>query len=299
MQGVRAVLFLALALAAGWRAPALAFDPDAPNQAPPPPASVTPAAPAGALPPGTPQPAVNMKPVSLFISPDEMAQINDAIAAYKRMREAQSSNAESQAKNFLNQMEEIAKVVQPKPKPTQFTYPQFYLQTLSYQHPDDWMVMVNGEKFMAGYDNPASWLKVVMVNKESVLLEWTPRDMERVNASWMVAPGEAGQHDVTVDSLRGTVTFTLQPNQTFSSYAMRVLEGKVKPMTVWISSGAPAASVAETVRRRPDAARAPASADGTAEHVARAVAREAPPAAGTQKGVPGLSETYRKMGMEP
>lgn len=308
----------ALALAAGMAAGAAwAFDPDAPGQGmipvpaptPPAPGAPTPpvpgaqgvapapgmpALPNGALPAATPEPVIAAKPVSMFITPEEMAKINDAIAAYKRMRENRNSNAENQAKNFLNQLEEPAKeLVAEPPKPQVFTYPQFFLQTLSYQGPDDWMVMVNGQKFVPRYDDPNSPLKVVMVTQEMVVIEWRPQDMEKVSQAWMMASSGPGQSDVVVDSIRSTVTFTLKPNQTFSSYAMRVVEGKVVPVTVMVQPSTPFQSFGA----KPPTAR-PAARPTVAAPAPATTPPPAPVAVDEKDGAKGLSDTYKKMGLE-
>ena len=76
------------------------------------------------------------------------------------------------------------------------------------------------------------------LDKNQVDIEWTPVRMDRVNAVWdtvkgmppQTSSGQSGHVKVHAD--KGTVTFTLRPNQTFSSYTMRVVEGKVTPVTV-------------------------------------------------------------------
>jgi hypothetical protein len=52
--------------------------------------------------------------------------------------------------------------------------------------------------------------------------------MGRVNEIWRVAPNPR----VVVSQRQATVEFVLRPNQTFSSYAMDVLEGKLTPVTI-------------------------------------------------------------------
>lgn len=245
-----------------------------------------PAIPGGAL-PTAPEPelVINAKPVSLFVTPEELARINEAIATYKRNKDKKNNSAENQAKNFLNQLEPLIETsVEQQAVP--FTYPQFFLQTLSYKGPDDWLVVVNGEKFVPRYENPASWLKVVMVDKESVVMEWRPQNMEKVQESWMVAPLGVDASDVLVDSARDTVTFTLKPNQTFTSYAMRVVEGRVQPVTVMVD---PDTAVASPVKKTGPKVAAPAKPKA---------AVNAPVAAPVSPGEPGLNDTYKRIGLE-
>ncbi|NBO19723.1 MAG: hypothetical protein EBV03_10995 [Proteobacteria bacterium] len=239
----------------------------------------------------------NLKPTSLFIQPAEQAQINEAVAAYKRARENANKNAENQAKNFLNQLEELPQQAAAEPpKPVPFTYPQFFLELLNYRGPNDWLVQINGRKFAPHIFPGEHWLKIIMVDRDSVVVEWTPKDMDKVTDAWMVVPmNDVSRSDVLVDSVRDTVTFTLRPNQTFSSYAMRVLEGKVKPVTVMVLNG-------ETVSAAP--APGPGNtASGTATvavpPTASPTAQAAPPATEEKKeGVKALDDTYKKLGID-
>ena len=290
---------VALLLALGFLpCTAMAFDPDAPSTSAatptlpvpiPAPGTADPALPGGVLPPiNAPVPIANAKPVSLFLTLDELSRINDAIATYKRNRDAKVSSAENQAKNFLNQLDPgIIDAPAEKPKPVPFTYPQFFLQTLSYHSANEWLVVINGEKFIPHYNNPRSWLKVVMVDKEMVVMEWRPQNMKKVSEAWMVAPVVPAKSDVLVDSIHETVTFTLKPNQTFSSFAMRVVEGKVPPVTVMIQPDEQNGTGGEAAK--PIDVPQPAEATPV---------KPTPPVDDTRAGVPGLNDTYKKIGLE-
>lgn len=273
--------------------PAMAFDPDAPNSGMAPVAPIPaglPAAPAAApTGPQTTELPPNLKPTSLFISPNEMGRINEALAAYKRARESALKSAEDKAKNFLNQLEEEVQVAPEPPKPVSFTYPQFYLESLSFRNANDWMVQINGHKFGPHIPQGDYWLKIVMVDKEMVVVEWLPKDMSKVQDSWMlVPPDDAQQSEVLVDSIRDTVTFTLRPNQTFSSFAMRVVEGKVMPVTITTMESQPVVVAVGTPTATAPVASAPAAT------------ATAPPASADDKkeGVKALNETYKRIGLE-
>lgn len=297
--------FLLVLLLLAW--PARAFDPDAPNQgnapAPPPPATATPGAPASPLAPNAnPNPngplvlPANIKPAaSLFISPEEQGLINEALASYKRTRDNANKNAENQAKNFLNQLEAaVPEAPAEPPKPVPFTYPQFFLELLNYRGPNDWLVQINGRKFGPHIAPAEHWLRIIVVDKESVVVEWKPRDMGKVNDAWMVVPpNDTSRSDVMVDSVHDTVTFTLRQNQTFSSYAMRVLEGKVRPITVMVMEG----QVVSGTPVKPAAAAATAAASGTATVVATPTATAVEPLT-EKEGVKALNDTYKRIGIE-
>jgi hypothetical protein len=109
-----------------------------------------------------------------------------------------------------------------------FTYPQFFLNSLVYYAADNWIVWVNGEKITQATPKESNNIRVNNITPESVTLEWFPLEMERVTEIWRSFPNDK----VTVDMQRGQVIFNIKPNQTFSSYTMTVLEGKVLPVTV-------------------------------------------------------------------
>ncbi len=112
-----------------------------------------------------------------------------------------------------------------------FTYPQFFLNSLVYYAPDDWIVWVNGEKITQNTPRESSNIRVTAITPDKVTLEWFPLEMHRVMEIWKLFPNE----QVTVNTAHGQVIFDLKPNQTFSSYTMTALEGKVLPVTVDIT----------------------------------------------------------------
>lgn len=302
------LLLFVLALPGAGRA----FDPDAPGQGivPVPPPAGGAAAPAPVPPPGAP-PAVpgavgaaglpqNVKPISLFITPAELAKINAAIEDYKRAKESANKSAEEQAKNFLNQLDQQVPEVAAPPKPVTFIFPQFYLERLSYRHQNDWLVQINGHKFGPGIGSVSSWIKIIMVDKDSVVVEWTPQDMEKVNDAWILVPDDqARRGEVIVDSIRETVTFTLHPNQTFSSYAMRVLEGKVQPVSVTYMNGQPVnRGVAPVLLTPPPAATPTAAATATATAPVGITTDAMGTPTEPKEGAKALNETYKKIGID-
>jgi hypothetical protein len=86
-------------------------------------------------------------------------------------------------------------------------------------------------------------LRVIGINKGKVTLEWKPERMDKI-ADVEV---QSADNPVDVDFIGKKVVFSLKPNQTFTSYAMRVVEGKVTPVTVNIKEDAAAQILAEPV----------------------------------------------------
>jgi hypothetical protein len=163
---------------------------------------------------------------SLFFSPDEIRALNQAIATYTRNK-AKPVEKKAGAEDFLDKLTRGAT----QPAPTvqaerYFTYPQFFLESLVYHTPLDWSVRINGQRYTLD-DRKKADLEIVLADKDRVVVQWTPANMDRVREVVLSEKNMEG-----VDLKRGLVVFTLRPNQTFSSFVMRVLEGKVRPVTV-------------------------------------------------------------------
>ncbi len=163
------------------------------------------------------KPALHVK--SLFFNAQEMESIRKAVEAYVAL----SSGENSGAMDFLNRLRGGEA---PKPGQRYFVYPQFYLESLVYHSAEDWVVRINHTRLTNKQPDTIAGLKILTINKDEVTLEWTPADMQKVADVLRATPN----NNVQVNGQRGTVGFTLHTNQTFSSYVMRVLEGKVMPM---------------------------------------------------------------------
>ena len=181
---------------------------------------------------------------SIFYSDAEIIEIHKAIEVYVRAQEGQASEDD----DFLKRLGDAAKVKDDKPaERSYFTYPQFFMESLVYNGPQEWSLRINGQEFKSG-DTPPPNLHVVEITREKALMEWLPTDMEKVNQVWDAAPNE----DVKVDKAKHSVMFSLHPNQTFSSYVMRVLEGKVRPMVIEITAPSVQPSMRNVVQKEID-----------------------------------------------
>lgn len=155
---------------------------------------------------------------SLFFNERDMESIRKAVAAYTR---ASSGEGGSEAMDFLRRLQGEEK---PKPGQRYFMYPQFFLSSLVYHSSQDWSARINGQ-YYTNKQPEGVGIRVTDIDKDKVALEWTPADLHRVEEVWNATTTK----DPAVNLSGGKVTFTLKTNQTFSSYVMRVLEGKVKP----------------------------------------------------------------------
>ena len=119
-------------------------------------------------------------------------------------------------------------------KVTAFTYPQFFLDSIVYHAVDNWAVWIsNGTGAepirLTPETPPGSFdIRVLEVEEDYVTILWRPLVMEKVSEVWRSQSNDA----IQVDEQEGTVVFTLRPNQTFTSYLMRVVEGRVQPVTI-------------------------------------------------------------------
>lgn len=161
------------------------------------------------------EPAVS----SLFFSREEIAALRAALAEYEAR-----GGTPADLDGIIGKLPDFGKTQAER----LYTYPQFYLESLVWHSPRSWMAQVNGQKFTEETPQDASDIRVTAIDENKVTLEWRPASMDKVNAVWEKSPAP----DIFVDAALGTVTFTLRHNQTFSSYVMRVLEGKVRPVVV-------------------------------------------------------------------
>lgn len=116
-----------------------------------------------------------------------------------------------------------------------FTYPQFFLSSIAYYSPKDWVVWINNEKITQDSGVSIAGLRVLEINNEKVTIEWQPEKMDRITDEEY-----SSDNPVEVDFMKNKVIFSLKANQTFTSYAMRVVEGKVIPVTINLDADATA-----------------------------------------------------------
>lgn len=214
---------------------------------------------------------------SLFFSPEEVRDIHLAINTYlKHVNNRQDLTFDEEA--FLRRLSGL-KTSSPS---RYYTYPQFFLDSLVYHKADDWVIWLNGQKITQDTLTEGTQIHVLEIDAGKVKLEWLPPAMERVLEVWNQIPND----ETIVDQLRGKVIFTLHPNQTFSSYVMKVLEGKVMPVTV------DTALIEKTLS---------ASSISRKEQAKESRASEAPaPPEKTERmeGLPGLIDSYRNLKQE-
>jgi len=172
-----------------------------------------------------PAPEADKKPLpiqSIFFSQSDIESILQAKTICEKRR---NNNLDQglEEDDFLKRLESISSE---KKVATTFTYPQFFLASILYHSPKDWVVWVNGEKITQNSGVSPSGLKIVEINGQNATFEWVPEQMDKV------ADVEySSKNPIKVDAINNKVTFSLKGNQTFTTYAMRIVEGKVPPVT--------------------------------------------------------------------
>ena len=184
-------------------------------------------------------------PNSLFLTEQDHIRISNAIAQYQLRLTSNVKDDGDKGKVAPAQEEE----------PKYFIYPQFFLESLVYHSQDDWLIQINGQKILPNKPSSQLPLVVVGIDNERVLLSWRPKDMSKVLEVWdkrntpteitkivenkamevhfddKVNP-QATTALVTVNRDQNIVLFYLHSNQTFSSFSMQILEGKILPVRV-------------------------------------------------------------------
>lgn len=275
---------------------------EAPVMPMPPAAPGLPAAPQAVQPPGAPA-AVPAAPVragpvrgSLFFTDKEISRIRTALNTFSKhgsQPDDATPKTENQPAGVLPENAESDTPTSTKQQPAApktFTYPQFTLQSLVYHSPEDWVVQVGGQRLAADTPQSTGMLHVVAIDKDGVTLEWSPENLQRVGN---VATDAAGL--IRVDRARRLVYFTLRPNQTFTSYAMRVVEGKVPPVTISLEKNTGGAS------GTPDEPADPSGTGSAGEIWPEPPAK--PPVPETpsthQQGFSGLLNAYKQLEEKP
>lgn len=178
-------------------------------------------------------------------------------------------------------MKKFANAKNVEPQITAFTYPQFFLASIAYRSPDNWSI------WLIDNDSPAPHqitdktskgtgdITVIDIDEQKVVIQWKPLLMDKVNEVWERSKNEG----VQVNEKEGTVTFTLHSNQTFTSFLMRVVDGRLQPV-----------EIGNTTQQYDK--NQPAAPDLTS-HLNQ---QESPPVEeGSKEGIMGLLDKYKNM----
>jgi len=215
---------------------------------------------------------------SLFFTQDEMATVHRALTIYAKYAANPNSN---EGEDFLKQLEGKKKIVSQKQQKVNYTYPQFFLESLAYHSPDDWTIRINHQRIsIKTPPDSSAAIRVLEIDKDKVTIEWKPDEMDLTKIAEI--PSKVPDERVDIDRTNGIIVFTLHANQTFSAYAMRVLEGKVLPVTVK-NALADSGAAAPKSEEPPPSPVSPVPRVGVHEH----------------NGLSGLINSYKTLDQEP
>ncbi|MEK6746119.1 MAG: hypothetical protein AABY33_03715 [Pseudomonadota bacterium] len=168
----------------------------------------------------------NVEMKSLLLSDNDIVAIRSARNYYEQHLKGNNVIAED---DFLKNLEKISNIQE---EPRSFTYPQFFLSSIAYRSARDWVVWINDEKITQDSGVSAAGLRIVQIDNEKITVEWKPQRMDKItDASY------SSDESIKVDFMHKKVIFPLKANQTFTSYSMRVVEGKLPPVTVGMDEG--------------------------------------------------------------
>ncbi len=119
------------------------------------------------------------------------------------------------------------------------TYPVFYLSSIAYRNANDWAVWMGRTRITPKNNKPP--LEITGINGDSASFRWTPEYFAQLigrKQAGELASMDGLKHRTTkADSVNvlaepRAITFTLRPNQSFSSAHMRTFEGKVAAVSL-------------------------------------------------------------------
>jgi hypothetical protein len=180
---------------------------------------------------------------SLFFDKDDISYIRYSLRIY--LKDTQSPTGDDfNEEEFLKRFSQIR---DDDPKVTTFVYPQFFVDSIMYHTQEKWALWVSEanaapRQITQDTNKETNDIYVTHVNKDQVTLVWRPFVMEKVNEVWAKSPNE----EVQVNKSKGTVTFTIHPNQTFTSYLMKAVDGKLKPVIIGGNEAIAATAAHET-----------------------------------------------------
>jgi hypothetical protein len=115
----------------------------------------------------------------------------------------------------------------PPPPPMPTEAPAFYMSTIIYKNDGLWAAWLQGKKFTPDdREDVDSGVKILDVTQQRATFEWVVDGLDVIAPNWEEKTKNSKQVKVKED--KRTVLFTLYPNQSFVSRAMKVIEGRAE-----------------------------------------------------------------------
>lgn len=151
---------------------------------------------------------------SIMFYEEEKKRIQEVIEAIKNNKPIES----------LKPNDEPQRPQGPTIVATNYYYPQFYLGSIVYRNPDDWVIWVNSQKITAQKSKVIPGLDVDAVGKDKAIFTFDYTGDTNIQPI-----AESADPRILIDQSNQTVQFTIEPNQTFSTYSWYIFEGRVTP----------------------------------------------------------------------
>jgi hypothetical protein len=142
----------------------------------------------------------------------------------------------------------------------QLYFPTFYVASIVYRGPNDWMLWINDQRVTP--KRPFVGVKVASVVKDRVTLSWEPDNWDYREPIWRakVKPSEAilrlksRDGSTHLDKKKKTLSATLKSNQTFVTSVPMVAEGRQMNLAASVQAG-PASATGDNKVSSENAAR--------------------------------------------
>ena len=113
---------------------------------------------------------------------------------------------------------------------TQSAAPTFYLGSILYFTPDNWVIWLNGKRLTT--EDPTENIEIISVSENTAELSWYTDQLEVIAPNWKTKAEEVNQRNapgnpLSINKNSGEVRIRLEPNQTFIATEMDIFEGDI------------------------------------------------------------------------
>lgn len=158
---------------------------------------------------------------SVMFSPQDYNSIKAALEFYKKAITQQSPPTKSN---------ESIPIPAAESGPS-LAIPSFYLNSIIYNNPNDWVIWLNNTKYISTEKNFHN-LEVMYINKFKITLAYNITSLDNISLNWksQLIATEDGKFttkdkNIIYDSSKQIIYFTLSPNQTFNLQELTITEG--------------------------------------------------------------------------
>ncbi len=178
---------------------------------------------------------------SLMFSREDMNNLRQVLAVYEKENQKETQLANEIPTDDSDLLAELLRAAQEGNEESASQEPEilpnFYLNSLIYEKPNQWTLWINRQRLSAGKpQNDKLGITVKSVDNERVTIAWQPDNMVMAYQRWQQYQEgsenrrnrhrEAQHANVQLNEEEGVFTVSLRPNQTFAAESMQVLEGR-------------------------------------------------------------------------